>query len=498
LRSSISEGTSKIFDSVVAKKNGLFSDISSKLDSAISTRAENPLVPAQQIARERRQLMRESHANNVKNGTVKHYNNDGDFNRPSAANMSFDEPLYQRQGSKESIAEKKDPMEKTAGNQISNDSAGRMSTCDERDPRDPPFRIRRHSIVEDIENEPPYRRESIVEDFGFDDADAASNRRSSNGSGGVCERQLSPDSSPECAAESVEEISDLPETAQRKTELRKIIHAMGDLISFDDEAFDERRGSISSNSEYGGNPVYERSPSQCSDVSWNSVFSSESMMDEFSESCKEFMTMFVGKIFDTSNEIPQTDKAKFGEITQQGPGRVWFARSVNSQRVNQKKVDEQIFYRLVQYFAVVLFECHDAEDFSPAKSLMNMCFTFYYETKLTNGRPMKYFLYSYLRDQPIWQSVRFWNAAFFDAVQSERSRKPLITRSGGSEERYTDKEFQENITFGQLGTFTCNMRAFGLGKDQCIEFLRKQATIANLKDEQVSMLRENVERWREH
>ena len=31
-------------------------------------------------------------------------------------------------------------------------------------------------------------------------------------------------------------------------------------------------------------------------------------------------------------------------------------------------------------------------------------------------------------------------------------------------------------------TFTCNMRAFGLSKELCYEFLRKQATIANLKD----------------
>lgn len=51
------------------------------------------------------------------------------------------------------------------------------------------------------------------------------------------------------------------------------------------------------------------------------------------------------------------------------------------QRVHNKKVDEQIFFRLVQYFSVVLFECHMAEDYTPAKSLMNMCFTFFYESK---------------------------------------------------------------------------------------------------------------------
>ena len=45
------------------------------------------------------------------------------------------------------------------------------------------------------------------------------------------------------------------------------------------------------------------------------------------------------------------------------------------------------------------------------------------------GHPLfKHFLYNYLKDQPIWKSLQFWNAAFFDAVQCERERKPIPTR----------------------------------------------------------------------
>lgn len=63
-------------------------------------------------------------------------------------------------------------------------------------------------------------------------------------------------------------------------------------------------------------------------------------------------------------------------------GRVWFSRLVNAQRAKSKRVDESTFYSLVQYFAIVLFECAESEDFSPAKILMNMCFTFYHDSKL--------------------------------------------------------------------------------------------------------------------
>lgn len=60
-------------------------------------------------------------------------------------------------------------------------------------------------------------------------------------------------------------------------------------------------------------------------------------------------------------------------------GRLLFARLVSAQRSRSKRVSENTFYSLVQHFAIVLFECYETDDFSPAKILMNMCFTFFYE-----------------------------------------------------------------------------------------------------------------------
>lgn len=250
----------------------------------------------------------------------------------------------------------------------------------------------------------------------------------------------------------------------------------------------------SSDAEYGGS-VVPRSASRDSEKSWSSTYSIDSQPDEITLECMEFMKKFVEKVFSPDEEMSQVEKAKFGELCQYAPGRLWFARYVNSQRVNNKRVPEQIFFRLVQYLAVCLFECNEAEDFSPAKTLMNMCFTFFCEMAGPSGE--KSFLYMFLRDQPIWQSLRFWNAAFFDAVQCERSRRPMPTNSAANDTMTDDRNFQENITFGQLGTFACNMRAFGLSQELCVEFLRKQSTIANLSDEQVKLLRDNVDKMRD-
>lgn len=91
--------------------------------------------------------------------------------------------------------------------------------------------------------------------------------------------------------------------------------------------------------------------------------------------------------------------------------------------------------------------------------------------------PYHEYLYHYLRAQPIWQSLRFWNAAFFDALQCQRVHRPVPTSNRKSKDQVSiksassessnpndnetedyhidelkeDQQFQQNICFGQLG-----------------------------------------------
>ncbi|CAN2389237.1 protein KIAA0513 homolog [Pristimantis euphronides] len=334
-----------------------------------------------------------------------------------------------------------------------------------------------------------------------------------------------------------------------------------------------------------------------SSESFSSNQSTESARDEQMAEQKEFIRQYVDKIFTGGEDVDQDEKTRFGELcsTENGKGREWFARFVSAQRCNSKCVSEQTFYRLVQSFAVVLFECYQMDDFGPAKNLMTMCFTYYYvgkphvsptdsrekpvstgsidgylksanswlaekkdnverllrttsvttenmkgffgglESKLkgplskkeqgdepssekpSNDIPLqspdekkgeKNYLYSHLKQQPIWHSLRFWNAAFFDAVHCERRKRSPTTRgNAGEEEEERDKwyhmtqeerddslQFNENITFGQLGTFTHNMLAFGLSKKLCSDFLKKQAVIGNLDEEKFKQLTDYIER----
>ncbi|KAB0346618.1 hypothetical protein FD754_011475 [Muntiacus muntjak] len=337
---------------------------------------------------------------------------------------------------------------------------------------------------------------------------------------------------------------------------------------------------------------YHRSSSN---ESFSSNQSADSAKDEEPLELRDFMRGYVEKIFSGGEDLDQEEKAKFGEYcsSENGKGREWFARYVSAQRCNSKCVSEPTFYRLVQSFAVVLFECHQMDDFGPAKNLMTMCFTYYHigkphllpseskekpagsidsylksanswlaekkdiaerllkntsaktenvkgffglETKPKGpparrseeeeGRPQekprktvtvcsleeerkgeKIYLYTHLKQQPIWHTLRFWNAAFFDAVHCERRKRSPTTRGDAGEEEkkrerwchMTQEErddslrFNENITFGQLGTFTHNMLAFGLNKKLCNDFLKKQAVIGNLDEEQYKLLSDHIE-----
>jgi hypothetical protein len=111
---------------------------------------------------------------------------------------------------------------------------------------------------------------------------------------------------------------------------------------------------------------------------------------------------------------------------------MWFARFISAQRSKTKRVNETTFYALIQYFAIILFECKECEDFLPAKHIMSLCFTFYQEVDVPGCEPYREYLFNYLRDQPIWHSLRFWNAALFYALQKDKVPKTPQQAAGNA------------------------------------------------------------------
>uniref|UniRef100_A0A8C1GR43 Zgc:91860 n=1 Tax=Cyprinus carpio TaxID=7962 RepID=A0A8C1GR43_CYPCA len=381
----------------------------------------------------------------------------------------------------------------------------------------------------------------------------------------------------------------VPEPASDSTMEPLLPEPMAPINTSHREEDSDATESADSNNEDTDSPSHPRSTRRSSSCS------SHSAEDAEETEIRAFMKTYVAKLFHEREDFDQEEKAHFGELCtgENGKGREWFAKYISAQRCHSKCVSEQTFYRLVQSFAVVLFECHQVDDYGPAKHLMTMCFTYYYmgkvqlsptellerpsggidsylrsgkvwlsgkkdiaerllkntstktdvkgffgglESKLRGplGRknedtdkpfeqntktpvspPLspdrkeeeKIYLYTHLKQQPIWHTLRFWNAAFFDAVHCERNKRSPTTRRTAEEEKderekwchMTQEEkddssrFNKNITFGQLGTFTHNMVAFGLSKKLCNDFLKKQAVIGNLNEEQYKLLCDHIE-----
>lgn len=287
---------------------------------------------------------------------------------------------------------------------------------------------------------------------------------------------------------------------------------------------------------------------------------------------EEDIKNFVDIIFTDSQSISLEKKADFGKLMRRSEARLIFAKFVDDYRVNSKRVNELTFYSLAQYFSIVLLECLLAEDFRPAKIIMNMMFTYYYEQnydripirdrpqscellsyggtsndsssnndqindysssvisdtetttttasdnnyysfnyirrsrklndKLQNKQPkerelqpsriVKTYLYSLLKEQEIFKSVRFWTSAFYESVVIERSNHPVFVAKRRSDNRDEEMDCSKNITFGLLGSFIHNMCLLGLSQEFCQEFLDKHSTIAGLSEDQLDMLRSNL------
>lgn len=319
--------------------------------------------------------------------------------------------------------------------------------------------------------------------------------------------------------------------------------------------------------------------------------SSEELLEEQDVEMDTFVKEYVHWLFENNHDISYENKSKFGDLMKNEMARMSFAKYIDAQRSRNKCVSETTFYKLVHGFALVLFECGEADDYLPGKILMNMAFTYYYipdqklvtcdafssgeslsstsssasgnksqrshsdgdnfsqrknslmdrfrkeveackqifadtpslqeltqgawrsksrsnsakskgpppysrsvsenvTTRPTHHRDIyspssKIFLYEHLKNQVIWKSLRFWNAAFFSAVNHERKRRCIQKKwtAQSEDEKEMTNEFIVNITFGQLGTFINNMKCLGLSKKTCLEFLRKQSVIGGIEED---------------
>lgn len=236
--------------------------------------------------------------------------------------------------------------------------------------------------------------------------------------------------------------------------------------------------------------VNDRETSSSADLDQYLPKSPSDVLKNADELLKLEIKNFVDDIFNDSQSISLLEKAEFGKLVMKKEARLLFAIFVDEHRVQSQRVNELTFYSLAQHFSIVLLECLLAEDFRPAKIIMNMMFTYYHE----HTPDQKTYLYTLLKEQEIFKSIRFWTSAFYESLLIERKNHPLFKEHReqpdkiSNEQRAEEQELSKNITFGLLTSFIHNMSLLGLSREFCSQFLDKHSTIAGLSGEQMEML----------
>lgn len=172
-------------------------------------------------------------------------------------------------------------------------------------------------------------------------------------------------------------------------------------------------------------------------------------------------------------------------------GRMAFALALNNQRT-QKQLETHAFTALAALVRLVVDKSYFTDDVRVSRLLMNMGQTFYRKRDNTDQ-----YLQELIKDHPIWKDPRFWEGAFFDSLAEARVQQGLWDSKWKDLPEELQAESivrEENIVFGQLGSFAFNMLNMDNDLDMARQFVRKMCMIHTVNEYYVRLLLENVER----
>eukprot|EP00026_Physarum_polycephalum_P000799 Phypoly_transcript_00800.p1 GENE.Phypoly_transcript_00800~~Phypoly_transcript_00800.p1 ORF type:complete len:1292 (+),score=205.60 Phypoly_transcript_00800:90-3965(+) len=225
----------------------------------------------------------------------------------------------------------------------------------------------------------------------------------------------------------------------------------------------------------------------------------DSHKTEEEESAEEFVQRWLDVLF--SNEkvpvpIDSTQKTLLYDLFRLSHVRAVFADRLLLQKSSGKTVlQDWAFEILVDMVRAVLVEANKNADFRSPSILMSLAATYF---TLAKGLPE--FLQNRLRDLEIWKNSHFWEASFFEAVETERKTLPEKVRHGvhdwdllKNDERMDVLHDEENIIFSVLGSYAYHMLNLGVDAQTASMFIARTCSLSLLTDDHTATLHALVE-----
>ncbi|VDM31403.1 unnamed protein product [Hydatigera taeniaeformis] len=200
--------------------------------------------------------------------------------------------------------------------------------------------------------------------------------------------------------------------------------------------------------------------------------------DKYRSDIRQFV---MAMLTEDGTEVVTKNAHIFQGYIEHHTGRSAFAKELRKQTDQLKQVPASVLRLLASFCNSTLIECGKNDDFSPAASILNVAFRIFQQDVNSAGKVVLIYLYESLKDQMLWQSTRFWNAAVFIALQEERVNRQVVPNNTDDQENLdAEAQLHDSIVYNQLSKFAWRMYSLGLSKDACMDFLRKQVEDTSL------------------
>ena len=192
------------------------------------------------------------------------------------------------------------------------------------------------------------------------------------------------------------------------------------------------------------------------------------------------------------------DRADFLEnLLKLEPSRLLFVQALKSRSNSICELKSVFFEQLIKLCRCFLSEANNNNDFSSPTVFIFLMGNFKAEGENDD------YLYNHTKDLAIWQNKYFWEAAFFEAVASERQMLPDEYKVGHamtsaweqlSEDEQKELQTKEaNLLFGVLGSFAYHMLKTGISASEASSFLLQMCRLCDVDNDQTNELQTLVE-----
>ena len=183
--------------------------------------------------------------------------------------------------------------------------------------------------------------------------------------------------------------------------------------------------------------------------------------------------------------------SRMERMLKQKEARKVFGRTLNQQRTISKRLEPKPFEQLAILMRIAIEACSESNDFTVAKTLVNMAATYH-----TGENRTREFIQSRLKGLPLLQDSRLWEELFFDACAVEKrasSARNVVWKQLSPTEREDATVRFRNAIFGQLGTFVFNMMEIGVSELQVRTFAKKMCAASELPEEDATQLMASID-----